>query len=222
MMRKSINDALRHWGILCGLLAAGLLAAGCHTSAPRPADAGGSAAPDGGAAGPGVIAKTSDLLRVGDFINVAFLDLPENPPAMDATIKQDGTITLPLLNHPVQAAGKTTGQLEKDIWQFYVPGGYYKRMTVVVKMQGQFYSVKGEVKSPNRYPYATATTVLKAITSAGDFTEFARKRTVKVFRFNGRIETEDCIKALKDPRLDLPVYSGDLINVERRQSPFQR
>ena len=224
MMRTSIHDGLRHWGIGCGLLAVGWLAAGCHTSAPAspPTQGRGAPPPTGPRAGPAGTLKTSDLLRVGDFINVTFLDLPETLPAMDATIKQDGTITLPLLNHPVQAAGKTTGELEKDIWQFYVPGGYYKRLTVIVKLQGQFYSVKGEVKSPNRYPFATAMTVLKAITSAGDFTEFARKRTVKVFRFNGRIEIEDCIKALKDPRLDLPVYSGDLINVERRKTPFQR
>ena len=201
MMRKSIDDGLRHWGIRVRVAGRRIVGGGVPHLRPAARRRRGERRPRRGAAaraGPAPL-KTSDLLRVGDSMNVTFLDLPETLPAMDVTIKEDGTITLPLLNHQVQAAGKTTGELEKDIWQFYVPGGYYKRLTVIVKLQGQFYSVKGEVKSPNRYPYATATTVLKAITSAGDFTDFARKRKVKVFRSNGRIETEDCIKALKDP-----------------------
>ncbi len=235
MMRMSIEHGLRRWGTVWALLAAGWFAAGCRTPASQSGDAEGSAAPasappqagaraapDGRAVGPGAVKTTSDLLRVGDSVNITLLDTPDPVAPMDVTIKEDGSITLPLLNQQVQAAGKTTGALEKDIWQSYVPG-YYKHLTVIVRAQGQFYSVKGEVKSPNRYPYASATTVLKAIASAGDFTDFARKRRVKLLRSNGRIEIEDCVKALQDPkRLDLPVYPGDLINVNRRKLPWQR
>jgi polysaccharide export outer membrane protein len=230
MMRMSLDKGLRQLGMVCGLLAAGLFWGGCRTAASPPSDAGGSAAPpatagaagDTRAAGPAAAKTTSDLLRVGDSLNVTLLDLPEKQPPMDVTIKEDGSITLPLLTNQIQAAGKTTGELQKAIWQSYVPS-YYKHLTVIVKAQGQFYSVKGEVKAPNRYPYASATTVLKAIASAGDFTDFARKRRVKLLRSNGRIEIEDCIKALQDPtRLDLPVYPGDLVNVERRKLPWQR
>ena len=235
MMRMSIDNRLRQLGMVCGLLAAGWSWAGCRTSPSQPGDAGESAVPapavpqatvgaagDTRTAGPAASQTTSDLLRVGDFVNVTLLDLPNKQPPMDLTIKEDGSITLPLLNHQVQAAGKTTGQLQDDIKQSYVPG-YYKHLTVIVKAQGQCYSVKGEVKTPNRYPYVSATTVLKAITSAGDFTDFARKTKVKLLRSNGRIEIEDCLKALKDPtRLDLPVYPGDLISVERRKYPWQK
>jgi polysaccharide export outer membrane protein len=225
----SIDNGVRQLGFLCGLLAAGLFWAGCRTPAAQHSDAGDSAAPqvtagaaaDTRAAEPAAPKPNSELLSVGDYVNVTLLELPATQPPMDYTIKQDGTITLPLLKDPIQAAGKTTGQLEKAIWQAYVPA-YYQRLTVVVKAQGQFYSVKGEVRSPNRYPYVGATTVLKAITSAGDFTEFARKTKVQVFRSNGQIETEDCIKALRNPKLDLPVYPRDLISVPRRKSPFQR
>ncbi len=229
MTSMNIGNDARRLGIVCGLLAVALFAAGCRTSPAQPGDAGaGASAPqataDAGtpsAAAPNAAKSTSDLLRIGDSVNVTLLDLPQPQAPMDVTIKEDGTITLPLLTQHIKAEGKTTGQLEKDIWQSYVPS-YYKHMTVVVKAQGQYYSVKGEVKSPNRYAYNGATTVLKAITAAGDFTDFARKSTVKVFRSDGRIETEDCRKALKKPSLDLPVYPGDLINVERRTSPFQK
>jgi polysaccharide export outer membrane protein len=230
----SINHGVRQLGMVCGLLAVALFAAGCRTPNAQSGDAGGSAAPapaapqgtngpvgDARAAGPAAAKSTSDLLRIGDSVNVTLLDLPQAQPPMDVTIKEDGTITLPLLTNPVKAAGKTTGELEKDIWQSYVPS-YYKHLTVIVKAQGQYYSVKGEVKAPNRYPYTSATTVLKAITSAGDFTDFARKQQVQVFRSGGQIETEDCLKALKNPKLDLPVYPGDLISVPRRKLPWQK
>jgi polysaccharide export outer membrane protein len=225
--------------MVCGLLAAVWLAAGCGTPAGPSKDAG-AAAPQAakGPAGDGLTAgpaapkpaadttnpdtPTSDLLRIGDTVIVTFLDLPEPPKTMELTIKEDGTITLPLLGHQVKAAGLTTSQLEEAIKKSYVPD-YYTHMTVVVRPAAQYYSVKGEVKSPNRYVYASATTVVKAITAAGDFSEFARKRAVKVFRASGgKIETEDCIKALKDPRLDLPIYPGDLIVVPRRTNPLQR
>jgi polysaccharide export outer membrane protein len=231
----STDKGLPQLGMVCGLLAAGLFWAGCRTPASQPDVAGGSTAPapaapqaaavgaagDTRAAGPAASGTTSDLLRVGDSVNVTLLDLPDRQPSLVLTIKEDGSITLPLLNHQVQAADKTTGQLQEDIKRSYVPA-YYKHMTVIVVAQGQYYSVKGEVKSPNRYGYANATTVLKAIASAGDFTDFARKAKVQVYRSNGKIETEDCIKALRDPKLDLPVYPGDLINVPRRKTPFQR
>jgi polysaccharide export outer membrane protein len=230
----SIGNGARQLGIVCGLLAVALFAAGCRTPTSQSSDPGASAAPAPGApqataaagsgpstATPAAPKSTSDLLRIGDSVNVTLLDLPQPQSPMDVTIKEDGSITLPLLTNQVQAAGKTTGELEKAIWQSYVPR-YYTHMTVIVKAQGQYYSVKGEVKSPNRYPYTSATTVLKAIAAAGDFTDFARKTTVKVFRSDGRIETEDCRKALKKPSLDLPVYPGDLINVERRTAPWQK
>jgi polysaccharide export outer membrane protein len=234
----SFNHGVRQLRMVCGLLAVVLFAAGCRTSTAESGDAGVSAAQapaapaaPQGTSGPAVgtnaaaqsapRSTTSDLLRIGDSVNVTLLDLPQTQAPMDVTIKEDGSITLPLLNNQVMAAGKTTGELEKDIWQSYVPS-FYKHMTVIVKAQGQYYSVKGEVKAPNRYPFTSATTVLKAITSAGDFTDFARKREVKVYRSNGRVETEDCMKALQDPKFDLPVYPGDLISVPRKKLPWQK
>ncbi len=58
--------------------------------------------------------------------------------------------------------------------------------------------------------------VTQAIQSAGDFTDFADQREVRVIRANGRVEIVDCKAALEDPSKDLPVYPGDNIVVERR------
>ncbi|MGA2867338.1 MAG: polysaccharide biosynthesis/export family protein [Verrucomicrobiota bacterium] len=227
MSRTKIDKAVPRWGTVCGLLLTGLFLAGCRAgTAHYSAVPGGAslapATPQASAGAPAAAARlpSSDLLRVGDSLTITFLDLPGTVPPFERTIKEDGSITL-LLNQPFQAAGKTIGELEKEIREHYVPK-YYKYLTVTVRPLGQYYSVKGEVRSPNRYPYLNDTTVLKAIASAGDFTDFARKRKVKLYRTNGRIETEDCVKALRNPRLDLPVYPGDWINVSRRTLPWQK
>ena len=82
-------------------------------------------------------------------------------PPFEEKIKEDGTITL-LLNQTFKAAGKTRGELEKEIRERYVPR-LLQYMTVTVKQQDRWYYVDGEVKSPNRQIYNSRITVLKAI-----------------------------------------------------------
>jgi protein involved in polysaccharide export with SLBB domain len=131
-------------------------------------------------------------------------------------IKEDGTITL-TLNQTFKADGKTRGNLEKEIRARYVPD-YYKYMTVTVKQQEstRWYYMNGEVRSPARQIYNSRITVLKAIASAGGFTDFANKKKVKLTRVDGRTQTVNCVKALDNPRLDPEVYPGDTIHVPRR------
>jgi polysaccharide export outer membrane protein len=91
-------------------------------------------------------------------------------------------------------------------------------MTVTVKHQEstRWYYVDGEVKSPARQIYNSRITVLKAIASAGGFTDFANKKKVKLTRVDGRTQIVNCPKALDNPRLDPEVYPGDKIQVPRR------
>jgi protein involved in polysaccharide export with SLBB domain len=122
-----------------------------------------------------------------------------------------------LLDKNFVAANKTRGELEREIHDYYVPS-IYKQMTVVVRHEPQtrFYSVGGEVKAPGRQVYISAMTVLKAIQSSGDFTDFANKRRVKLIHANGKSQVVNCKKIIKYPNLDLPVYPGDTIVVPRR------
>ena len=89
-------------------------------------------------------------------------------------------------------------------------------MTVVVKPGLRFYSVGGEVKQPGRQQYAGQITVLRAIVTCGDFTEFANRRKVEIIRASGQREVMDCNKARKDPmKFDRPICPGDAIFVPR-------
>ena len=166
--------------------------------------------------GPNLDGPEPEVFRVGDSLTIVYSDLPQITPPFEGKIKEDGTVTL-LLNKPFTAAGKTAGELEKEIRAFYVPN-YYKYLTVNVKTveSTRWYYVYGEVRAPNRQIYTSRLTVLQAIASSGGFTDFANKKKIKLTRVDGRSLVVNCPKAQDNPTLDLEVYPGDKIYVPRR------
>jgi protein involved in polysaccharide export with SLBB domain len=228
-MMKVIRLTAR-WSLLFVLVLVGSLQTGCKSSGIQTANLG-SGEPTGtqlastsavlntNASLMPSVPKDLDLLHVGDVMNIEFSDLPVMVGSREERIKDDGTVTL-MEDKTFVAAGKTRGQLEKEIHDFYVPR-YYLKMTVSIrpKDQTQFYYVRGEVKVPNRQIYASRIRLLQAIASAGDFTDFARKSSVLLTRADGRKITINCLKARKDDSLNLEILPGDIIDVPRR-GPF--
>lgn len=213
---------LQTWpAVLC---AAGLLVgwlSGCGTPEP-----GWTGFPEAAAVGgtPAPPAETSipnrpesggavERFRVGDTVTVTFSGVEPPPPPHEERIKEDGTITLPMIGSVI-AAGKSAGELQKEIQERY--SRYYTRLTVTVKSLERFYYVGGEVRSPGRYPWLGELTVTQAIQSAGDFTDFARKTRVLLVRADGTTVTVDCRRAIERPELDPKVMPGDRIHVPRR------
>ena len=191
---------------LAVMLAAGLLLA-CDTPS----------APSGGApAQPRNIgADPTATLRVGEKIQVILADIPNGPIPADLTIGEDGKITLHLEQSFV-AAGKSRTQLEGEIRARYVPN-FYTRITVTVKQEDRWVYVGGFVKAPNRYPFTPGLTLLKAVSVAGDFSEFGDKTKVTITRgATGTEEVVDCRAALKNPKLDRPLFPDDRVYVPRR------
>jgi len=161
------------------------------------------------------VAPSRDSIRVGDRVLVRLTDIPNPPDMIDQRVREDGTITL-LLGVQVQAAGKKAGELETDIYNAYVPK-FYKGLTVTVKTEERVFYVDGEVRKPDRYIYAGELTVLKAISTAGGFTDFAKKGKVEVTRVSGgKPIVVDCVKAMRNSKLDIPIYPGDRIFVHKR------
>ena len=185
-------------GLLAGfvLLGAASVWVGCQTAVPKTD-----------------VVCQSDQIRAGDKLTLSFLDIPDAMPEKEFEVRSDGALNLPL-NISVHAVGKNFSQLEREIRTNYVPR-FYQRMTVIIKPGNRFYSVAGEVKQPGQLLYLGQTTVVRAITSAGDFTDFASRRKVQITRANGQTEVIDCIKARKDPRYDRSICPGDHINVPR-------
>ena len=161
---------------------------------------------------PGVDSGYNSTLRPGDTIIITFSDTERPPSQQILTIPEGGIITLPF-DVQLPAAGKNTFQLEKDIRAAYVPAIFVK-LTATVKPERRAFYVDGEVKQPNRQEYIGEMTVLRAIGTAGGFTEFANRKKIEVRR-GGQRFTVNWFKALDDPAQDPPVYPNDHIIVKR-------
>ena len=154
-------------------------------------------------------------LHVGDTVTITLGDLPTDIPPMEKPINEDGTINLPYIGS-VKAAGKTPGQLEDIIHNLYVPK-YYTHLNVTVQTSNdRVYYVRGEVNHPGRMIYTGDITVSKAITSAGDVTDFANLSKVWLTRANGKRYKLNLNKILDGEAPDPPVFPGDQIEVTRR------
>ena len=165
----------------------------------------------------GLNANDPEILQTGDSITVMYSDLPTMTMPWEGEIKSDGTVTL-ILNQTFKAAGLTRTQLEKDIRERYVPR-FYKQMTVSIKLtkETRFYYVGGEVRGPGRQIYLSRLTISKAIQTAGDFTDFAKKTKVQLTRSGAtKPIIINVVKAMQDATLDVEIYPGDKIHVPRR------
>ena len=210
MAIKSFGKKIGWLNSFCALLFAGLLFAGCQSPQAYNTQLAKFTA--------GMAEKTntfgSDIFRVGDALTISYSDTPQPILPSQERVKDDGTIRL-IHNQTFVAAGQTRSALEQEIHARYVTN-YYLNLTVNIKQEARYYFVEGQVKIPSKQEYVGPTTVVKAIASAGGFTEFAKPGAIKLIHENGRIETINFKKALKDPRLDLPVYPGDTISVPRK------
>jgi len=196
-----------HGLLLSGILAVTLGITGCQSSPPIyvPPPAGVLPA----------IAMAGPKFQVGDEVGVEFsgVDVPLLPHR--ERIKEDGNLTLPHIG-PVKALGRTSGELQNAIRDAYVPDFYSTNLTVTVRSESLSFYVDGEVRSRSKFLWVPEMTVLKSITTAGGFTDFADRKRVRLTRSNGQIEIVNCARAINDPQFDMPVYSGDQIYVPRR------
>jgi protein involved in polysaccharide export with SLBB domain len=157
---------------------------------------------------------SSDVMRAGDKITIRLSGTPDNGFIMEQEIPENGQITVPYLNMPFQAAGRTTGALAADITQAYKTQRIYITPDVTVIPEERFVSVGGEVRSPTRVLYTPDLTVVTAINSCGGFTDYAKRNAVRVIR-GSQVIYVNCVKASADAGADVPVYPGDQIYVPR-------
>jgi polysaccharide biosynthesis/export protein len=205
-MKSVFSSPLSGWARFGVAMAGLLLIAGCATDGPLPSTPSRSK--------PSNVMENPDALRVGEMLVIEFSGVTDPPPRHEERIKLDGKITLPSIGE-VDAAGMTRGDLEQKIHTLYVPN-YYRQLAVVVRNEGRYFYVRGQVKNPNQFPYMKEMTVLTAIATAGDFTDFAKKTKVMVIRADGTKIPVNCIRALSDHKLDVPIFPDDTVYVPRR------
>jgi len=214
---KELKRYLGSIAAALGILGMGLLLAGCQN---EPVFADFSTLPDGTRPSaptgyerpPG---PNLEVFHVGDVVTIIFNSgetqvlQPHQEP-----IKDDGRITPPYIG-PIVAVNKTPGELQYELQTNY--NKLYVNMTVTVTAKERFYFVQGEVRRPGAQVHLGKTGIITAISSAGDFTEFANRKKVRLIRSNGKIEEINVIKAIEDPqRYDVTINPGDHIIVRRR------
>ncbi len=198
-----MNLRISNWirlSLLCLLPAFGLLLAGCQTQEVthpiKPFDV--------------------SVLHVGDTITVIL----EGPPDIstqphEESIKEDGSITLDSIGR-IQAEGKKLGELQNTIYNAYVPA-IYMHLNVTVKLSGErSYYVSGEVAHPGEQLFREGMTVTRAITAAGDFTDFASHIIILTHRADGKQIIIDGNAVLAGQAEDPQVYPGDQIYAKKR------
>lgn len=125
------------------------------------------------------------VLGVGDAIAV---NVWENRDVnTEATIRPDGTITMPLIGD-LKAAGETPTSLKTEIKKrltefLKLPAGNNEIVTVAVKSWKSYrFTIQGEAVRQGVFTSDHFVTVADAIAMAGGLTRFAKRAQMKLFR----------------------------------------
>jgi polysaccharide export outer membrane protein len=152
-----------------------------------------------------------------DLLTISVFEVPE----LNITVRvsEDGTITLPLLGQ-IKVEGLSRFDLERKLARL-LEKNYLKnaQVTIFIKeYQSKRVSVIGAVKSPGNYELIGKQTLLQMLSTAGGLTEEASDRIIVIRQYSdGRsksliIDLEELM--LKgNPKLNIPIYPSDIINV---------
>ena len=152
-------------------------------------------------------------LRPQDPLVITLLGIPEER-QIQTVIDEKGEITIPYIDEPVQAQGRTTSELERDIQRIYTEQQIYRNITVNVMTSSKTYYVEGEVRRPQEFPLNQRITLLQAIAAASGYTEYANRKKITIAR-QGEVIEADAKYLEKHPEEDIPIEAGDRIKVHR-------
>jgi polysaccharide export outer membrane protein len=187
-----------------------VLAAGCGASVPKYDYA---KEPD---------PRSKELtLGVGDAVGI---NVWENPNlSTEATIRPDGTITMPLVGD-LKAAGETPSSLKARIkaqLQNYIklPSGGTDVITVAVKAWKSYrFTIQGEVSRTGVFTSDQYVTVADALALAGGLSRFAKRSGIVLTRRDtktGQLRQipldYDALASGKRPDMNIYVLPGDTI-----------
>jgi len=182
--------------------------------------------------------KTSYLVKPNDnlYIRVTSLDdrtsaflnnesgattRIENPMSASLAgyrVEQDGSIQFPFVGK-IYVANLTLDEVREKI-QLAV-SKYLEESSITVKLLNDNITIVGEVRTPGRFLlYDEEINILEAISLAGDMTDFANKKKIRLIRKDGDVQQMIVINTLDDNLLFSPYFylkPGDIIYVEPRR-----
>jgi polysaccharide biosynthesis/export protein len=153
------------------------------------------------------------VIGLGDVLRVTVWKEPDL--TLEATVRPDGMITIPLLGD-VQAAGRKPSQLA---------GGLAKELDQLIESPRVSVSVSqansarvyvvGQILRPGEFPLLGRMTVLKALALAGGFKEFAKPESIVIVRENQTVISFNYKRVTdgKDLSQNVLLAAGDTIVV---------
>jgi len=137
----------------------------------------------------------------------------------DRRVSEDGTINLPLIGD-VQAAGKTASEVAQAVKRL-LEEKYMQRASVdvqVVEFRSRPISVIGAVKTPGNLGFSGRWTLLEAVAAAGGLAENHGNVVYVLRRADNGLSDQvtiglDDLMVRGDPRVNIPIFPNDLINV---------
>ena len=163
--------------------------------------------------------KSEYVIGVSDGLEINVWKNPEL--TTKATVRPDGTITMPLIGDLV-AAGKTPSRLKAEIalqLANFVRDESAVVTVAVASVQSYRYTVSGNVEKPGVFTSPSYVTVLEAIEQAGGPNRFASPSGTVIVRTDadGRarripIPYRD-VRSGKRPDANLTVLAGDTIYI---------
>jgi polysaccharide biosynthesis/export protein len=164
-----------------------------------------------------LVGRTPNYLNPGDEIKISFPAAPE----LNQTQKvgTDGSLSLPLIGE-VHAAGKSPGELQRELATLYKPQLQDNEVVVTLETRALPVVVSGAVQKPGKIIFERPATVLEAIMEAGGFTPEADLKKVSLIRISkGEHYTQifDMRAVLKGvPTRAVYISGGDVIYVPEK------
>lgn len=163
--------------------------------------------------GPATVAGKSYIIGQNDVLSVKVWNQAQISGMVDVHL--DGMITIPLVGE-IKAEGLTENQLKEVITKRLGEVLTAPEVDVnVLKINSKHYRVYGAVGRPGPYPLVERTTIMDALSGAGNLKEFAKpkieiRRGNMTFYFNYK----DFMKGKnKDKNVNLELQDGDEIIV---------
>jgi len=161
------------------------------------------------------------VLGVGDVVGINVWDQKELN--TDATIRPDGTITMPLVGD-IKAVGETPTELREKIKTqlaaFVKMGSAGNEVTVAVRAWKSYrFTIEGEVNKAGVFSADQYITVAEALAMAGGLSRFARHDEIRLLRRDAKGTVRqipldfDSIASGKRPDMNIFVIPGDTIYV---------
>jgi protein involved in polysaccharide export with SLBB domain len=170
---------------------------------------------------PRLVGETPNYLTAGDVVKITFPAAPELNQSQK--IGTDGALSLPLVGE-VHAAGKSPGELQRELASLYKPQLQDSEVTVTVETRAIPVVISGAVQKPGKIVFERPATLLEAIMEAGGFTPEADLKKVSLIRIvKGEHETQifDLRPVLKGkPTPAIYCSSGDVVYVPEKVLNF--